>query len=104
MQANVFVPFKLIRWIITVVFEVIMFKLTALQFFSRLMYFPGVGWNTIRWRLQKLEWYNRIDNTVVLGALPFRSQAKEVEQYEKVFNLCVFQYIIRYPVFLSSSN
>jgi len=74
----VFVPLKFIRWIITVAFEIMTFRLTSLQAFSRFMYFPGVGWNAIRWRLQNLQWYNRIDDTVVLGALPFRSQTVEV--------------------------
>ncbi len=43
----------------------------------RLLYFPSIG------RMCLLEgpnrrWYDRIDDTVILGALPFRSQAKQV--------------------------
>ncbi len=43
----------------------------------RLLYFPSIG------RMSLLEgpnrrWYDRIDDTVILGALPFRSQAKQV--------------------------
>ena len=44
---------------------------------ARALYFPSVL------RLTLLEgpsrrWYDRVDDTVVLGALPFRKQAKEV--------------------------
>ena len=56
------------------------FGLTTLQVFSRILYFPGIAWNTVSWRWRKRQWYNRIDNTVVLGALPFRSQAEEVRK------------------------
>ncbi len=43
----------------------------------RVLYFPSIG------RMCLLEgpnrrWYDRIDDTVILGALPFRSQAKQV--------------------------
>lgn len=57
------------------------FGLTTLQVLSRISYFPGIAWNTVSWRWRKRQWYNRIDNTVVLGALPFRSQAEEVRKF-----------------------
>lgn len=43
----------------------------------RLLYFPSIL------RLSLLEgprrrWYDRVDSTVIVGALPFRSQTKEV--------------------------
>ena len=43
----------------------------------RLWYFPSI----LRMTLMagpKRHWYDRIDSTVVLGALPFRSQTKKV--------------------------
>lgn len=57
------------------------FGLTSLQVYSRIMYLPGIGWNAISWRWRKHRWYDRIDNTVVLGALPLRSQTEEVSGY-----------------------
>ena len=54
--------------------------LTGLQVFSRVSFFPGIAWNTVTWRWRNYQWYNRIDNTIVLGALPFRSQAEEVRR------------------------
>ena len=68
------------RWLCDGVFEMT-FGLTTLQLYSRFLYFPGVAWNTVSWRWRKYQWYNRIDNTIVLGALPFRSQAEEVRKY-----------------------
>ena len=45
---------------------------------ARLLYFPSVARATLRWRRGKQNWYDRVDETVLLGALPFRSQTKEV--------------------------
>ena len=47
---------------------------------ARLMYFPTVLKLMIRSRGSKYQWYNRVDSTVILGALPFRSQSKEVDR------------------------
>lgn len=44
---------------------------------SRVIYFPSV----LRMSLMvgpERRWYDRVDDTVLLGALPFRSQTKEV--------------------------
>ena len=61
------------------------FGLTTLQVLSRIFYFPGIAWNTVSWRWRRYQWYNRIDNTIVLGALPFRSQAEEVWKYHNMY-------------------
>ena len=62
--------------------------LTGLQVFSRISFSPGIAWNTVSWRWRNYQWYNRIDNTIVLGALPFRSQAEEVRR-KHFDNVCV---------------
>ena len=69
----------LARWLCSGIFRMT-FGLTTLQVISRILYFPGVAWNTVSWRWRNYQWYNRIDNTIVLGALPFRSQAEEVRK------------------------
>ena len=50
------------------------------QLWSRVWYFPGIVYNSACVALSsgKYRWFNRIDDTVILGALPFRSQTKEV--------------------------
>ena len=44
---------------------------------ARLMYFPSILRMTLM-EGPKRRWYDRIDDTVILGALPFRSQTKKV--------------------------
>lgn len=44
---------------------------------ARLLYFPTVLRLMIREGPQS-KWYNRVDDTVLLGALPFRNHTKQV--------------------------
>ena len=46
--------------------------------FARFIYFPSI----VRMMVMegpKRRWYDRVDDTVILGALPFRSQTKQVK-------------------------
>ena len=45
---------------------------------ARLAYFPSILRMTLM-EGPKRRWYDRIDNTIILGALPFRSQTKKVK-------------------------
>lgn len=40
-------------------------------------FLPTLLWNLLRSRIDR-NWYDRIDETIVLGALPFRSTARKV--------------------------
>lgn len=84
LQNIVFYPFigirHLARWLFNGIFRMT-FGLTSLQVISRIVYLPGITWNTVSWRWRNYQWYNRIDSTIVLGALPFRSQAEDVSRY-----------------------
>ena len=73
-------------WLLNGVFRM-MIGLTGLQVFPRVSYFPGIAWNTVTWRWKNYQWYNRIDNTVVLGVLPFHSQTEEVRREDIVDKL-----------------
>ena len=44
---------------------------------ARLLYFPSILRMILREGPHR-RWYDRIDDTVILGALPFRSQTKKV--------------------------
>lgn len=44
----------------------------------RLLYLPSLARMSFLWGRWKRNWYDRVDETVILGALPFRSQTKEV--------------------------
>jgi hypothetical protein len=45
-----------------------------------MVFYPTLGVSLMRnyFRHQKWPWYSRIDDTVVLGALPFKSMTDEV--------------------------
>ncbi|CAI8019909.1 Phosphatidylglycerophosphatase and protein-tyrosine phosphatase 1 [Geodia barretti] len=51
----------------------------------RLLYLPSLARMSFLWSyMGKKNWYDRVDDTVILGALPFRSQTKELVEREKV--------------------
>ena len=46
---------------------------------ARLLYLPSLARMSFLWSyLKKKNWYDRVDDAVILGALPFKSQTKEV--------------------------
>lgn len=47
------------------------------KMFARVTFLPTLAYNIAMERVSARQWYNRIDQTVLLGALPFRSQYTE---------------------------
>lgn len=45
--------------------------------FARIAFYPSLLWG-IATESSTKRWYDRVDNYVILGALPFKSQTKEV--------------------------
>lgn len=45
---------------------------------ARVLYFPTLVRLIFKQKVSITNWYDRIDDTVILGALPFRSMTKEV--------------------------
>jgi atypical dual specificity phosphatase len=45
---------------------------------SRLAFYPTLLYNVVLHQSGVRRWYDRIDETVILGALPFRSLTQEV--------------------------
>ena len=67
-----------LEWVLVTMFQLAL-GLTARQLLSRAYFLPSILLNSLKLQIsEKFKWYNRIDDTVVLGALPFRSQAEEV--------------------------
>jgi len=55
------------------------------RMFARLSFLPSLGLNVVLEKVAGRAWWNRIDNKVVLGALPFRGQnAQEIVDTESV--------------------
>lgn len=60
-------------WLARVMYGGLLHKAAA-----RLIYLPSLARMKILWGRGKRNWYDRVDDTVILGALPLRSQTKEV--------------------------
>ncbi|KAL1514054.1 hypothetical protein ABEB36_003379 [Hypothenemus hampei] len=54
------------------------------KMFARVTFYPTLVYNIIMEKLTPRQWYNRIDDTVILGALPFPSVATELIEKENV--------------------
>lgn len=52
--------------------------------FARASFYPTLLYNVVMERLTTRMWYDRIDETVILGALPFRSITEKVSA--RIFN------------------
>ena len=61
-----------------------MFELVG-GMFARVTFLPTLAYNVAMERLSNRSWYDRIDNKVILGALPFRSEyTKEMVERENI--------------------
>ncbi|XP_028650118.1 phosphatidylglycerophosphatase and protein-tyrosine phosphatase 1 [Erpetoichthys calabaricus] len=45
---------------------------------ARLLFYPSLAYNILMEKVTGRRWYDRIDETVILGALPFKSITKEL--------------------------
>ncbi|KAG5885199.1 hypothetical protein JTB14_012223 [Gonioctena quinquepunctata] len=52
--------------------------------FARVSFYPTLVYNVFMEKITTRQWYNRIDDTVILGALPFPSLTKELVEQERV--------------------
>ncbi|XP_063048987.1 phosphatidylglycerophosphatase and protein-tyrosine phosphatase 1 [Engraulis encrasicolus] len=51
---------------------------------ARILFYPTLAYNVIMEKISSRKWYNRVDETVILGALPFKSMTEELVQKENV--------------------
>ncbi|XP_032894788.1 phosphatidylglycerophosphatase and protein-tyrosine phosphatase 1 [Amblyraja radiata] len=52
--------------------------------FARIVFYPSLGYNVFMSKMFGRPWYDRIDQTVIIGALPFRSLTDELVKKENV--------------------
>ncbi|XP_073999245.1 phosphatidylglycerophosphatase and protein-tyrosine phosphatase 1-like [Rhodnius prolixus] len=52
--------------------------------FARLSFYPTLLYNVLMEKVTSRNWYDRIDETVILGALPFRSMTEQLINEENV--------------------
>lgn len=52
--------------------------------FARISFYPTLLYNVVMEKISNRRWYDRIDDTVILGALPFRGMTQHLIENEKV--------------------
>ena len=69
--------------------------------FGKIAFYPTLYYNLLLSKITSRTWYSRIDETVILGALPLTQYAKEVNSilvclfhYDSIITtiLCLFHY------------
>lgn len=89
-------------------------QIFGIKMFARASFYPTLMYNIAMARVSSRKWYNRIDNHVILGALPFRGMVDALrkenvkgivslnENYElwlfshnKEVHICTFSYVFK---------
>ena len=58
----------------------------SLSLFNKAAFYPTLYYNLFMTKFTARRWFNRIDETVVLGALPFQGMTKWVNIVTRVFS------------------
>lgn len=62
--------------------------------FARASFYPTLFYNVFMEKVTARRWYDRIDDNIILGALPFRSMSEQVRFLrKKKTTKCLFQYL-----------
>lgn len=61
---------------------------------ARVSFYPTLLYNVLMEKASARNWYDRIDENVILGALPFRSQANDVSMTIRGLRILVVFYNI----------
>ncbi|XP_060767190.1 phosphatidylglycerophosphatase and protein-tyrosine phosphatase 1 isoform X2 [Neoarius graeffei] len=51
---------------------------------ARILFYPTLAYNVVMEKISSRRWFDRVDQTVILGAFPFKSMTKELVQVENV--------------------
>ncbi|XP_023857431.1 phosphatidylglycerophosphatase and protein-tyrosine phosphatase 1 isoform X1 [Salvelinus sp. IW2-2015] len=54
---------------------------------ARVLFYPTLAYNVVMEKVSSRRWFNRVDQTVILGALPFKSMTNEEWKAEGVEQL-----------------
>ncbi|XP_025074420.1 phosphatidylglycerophosphatase and protein-tyrosine phosphatase 1 isoform X2 [Pogonomyrmex barbatus] len=57
---------------------------TPAKMFARVTFYPTLFYNVVMEKITTRNWYDRIDETVILGALPFRRSTKQLIDDENI--------------------
>jgi len=59
-------------------------KIFGIRMFARISFYPTLFYNVVMARVSSRRWYDRIDQNVILGALPFRGMVDALRKKENV--------------------
>ncbi|KAF7687925.1 phosphatidylglycerophosphatase and protein-tyrosine phosphatase 1 [Silurus meridionalis] len=51
---------------------------------ARVLFYPTLAYNVVLEKVSSRRWFDRVDQTVILGALPFKSMTTELVEVENV--------------------
>ncbi|KAM3625807.1 uncharacterized protein V6R79_017866 [Siganus canaliculatus] len=51
---------------------------------AKLLFYPTLAYNVVMEKMSSRRWFDRVDDTVILGALPFRSMTRQLVDKEDV--------------------
>jgi len=82
-----------IQWLQVRIWKPELLPVTIVWLVARVFFFPSLAYNLFRNFLQPelLPWYNRIDDTVIVGAFPFKQHIlamKAKENMQGIINCC----------------
>ncbi|CAF4867036.1 unnamed protein product [Pieris macdunnoughi] len=76
--------------------------------FARVTFYPSLLYNVLMEKVTSRRWYDRMDDHVILGALPFQGMTKQLIEEENIkgvvsmnetYELKIFQMMLGYAIF-----
>uniref|UniRef100_A0A3Q3X0V0 Phosphatidylglycerophosphatase and protein-tyrosine phosphatase 1 n=1 Tax=Mola mola TaxID=94237 RepID=A0A3Q3X0V0_MOLML len=69
-----------------------------------LLFYPTLAYNVVMEKVSSRRWFDRVDETVILGALPFRSMTKQLVDSENVRGVITMNEIYETKYFCNSAE
>ncbi|XP_029000845.1 phosphatidylglycerophosphatase and protein-tyrosine phosphatase 1 [Betta splendens] len=71
---------------------------------ARLLFYPTLAYNVVMEKVSSRRWFDRVDDTVILGALPFRSMTKQLVETENVRGVITMNEMYETKYFCNSAE
>ncbi|XP_054627990.1 phosphatidylglycerophosphatase and protein-tyrosine phosphatase 1 [Dunckerocampus dactyliophorus] len=71
---------------------------------ARLLFYPTLAYNVVMEKVSSRRWFDRVDETVLLGALPFKSMTKQLVEIENVRGVITMNEMYETKYFCNSAE
>ncbi|TNM90650.1 hypothetical protein fugu_002939 [Takifugu bimaculatus] len=71
---------------------------------ARLLFYPTLAYNVVMEKVSLRRWFDRVDETVILGALPFRSMTRQLVEKENVRGVVTMNEMYETKYFCNSAE